>query len=66
MNCRRRNVLPIKPDPDYDFIPPLKPIDGIGPKGIQCGECGQKFDHYKVYGYVCGNSRCPIQLKPHF
>ena len=32
-------------------------------KGIQCGECGMKFDHNKSYGYACQNSRCPIQMK---
>ena len=32
-------------------------------KGIKCGECGMKFDHDKCYGFVCGNSKCPIQLR---
>lgn len=51
----------IKPDPEYDFIPPLQtsPMK----KGTQCGECGMKFEYGQSYGFYCGNLRCPTQLK---
>jgi len=48
----------IDTDEEYEMIPPLPWPNGK--KGIQCGECGMKFDHGTTYGYVCGNQRCPI------
>lgn len=62
---RSAYVGKVQPDPKYDFVPPL-PSDGpCGTKlGSQCGECGAKFDYGKAYGFVCGNQRCPVQMKP--
>lgn len=50
----------VGPDSDYDFIRPLPDPYPPGKKGIQCGECGMKFDYGVSYGYACGNNRCPI------
>jgi hypothetical protein len=47
------------PDNNYDLIPPQPQAK----RGIQCGQCGMKFDHGKAYGFVCGNLTCPVQLK---
>lgn len=44
-------------DPDYDLLPPIS--EAQRPKGVQCGECGVKFDYGVSYGYHCGNGRCP-------
>lgn len=52
-------VSGVKPDPDYDFVKPIEDIK----RGIQCGECGMKFDYNQAYGYYCGNTRCPVQPK---
>lgn len=52
--------MKVTPDKDYDFIEPIRRLEK---KGVQCGECGQKFDYDKAYGFVCNNIRCPIQLK---
>lgn len=49
-------------DPNYDWIPPLPPLmpANLATKlGVQCGECGMKFDYDKAYGYACQNQRCP-------
>ena len=59
--------MPVKPDPEYDFIPPSpRPAEQNWPykKGTQCGECGMKFEYGKAYGYYCSNSRCPTQFNP--
>jgi hypothetical protein len=56
-NCQRGGA--VTKDPDYDLIPPLQGAT----RGTQCGECGAKFDYDKAYGFVCGNLRCPVQLK---
>lgn len=48
-------------DPEYDWVPPFPPPmqpPGVR-KGLQCGECGMKFDYGIAYGYYCGNQRCP-------
>lgn len=34
------------------------------PKGVQCGECGMRFEHGKTYGYVCMNHNCPMGFGP--
>ena len=44
-------------DPEYDFIPPL--YSGAVKKGVQCGECGIKFDYGQTYGFCCQNPKCP-------
>ena len=46
----------ITPDPNYELVPPQK-------KGIQCGQCGMKFDKDKAMGYVCSNNNCPVFIK---
>ncbi|MBP2301562.1 hypothetical protein [Azospirillum picis] len=48
----------IVPDPDYELVP-AKPE---GKKGVQCGKCGMKFDHNKVYGYACMSPGCPMGM----
>lgn len=45
-------------DGHYELVPPRSDA-----KGIQCGECGSKFDYGKAYGFVCGNINCPVQSK---
>ena len=59
--------MAVKPDPEYDYVPPLKYKDEQPwryKKGAQCGECGMKFEHNKAYGYCCANQRCPMMLGP--
>ena len=55
--------MSVKPDPNYDFIPPLQETSTTK-RGTQCGECGMKFEYGMNYGYYCGNHRCPTQIKP--
>ncbi len=53
----------ITPDPEYDFIKPLRPDEGRAipmRRGTQCGECGMKFDYNISYGYGCSNNSCPM------
>lgn len=49
----------VTPDPNYDFVAPLLPQSFLERKGRQCGVCGMKIDYGKVYGFACGNSKCP-------
>jgi len=49
------------PDENYKLIPPL-PKDGGSKRGIQCGECGVKFDYGMGYGYCCMNNNCPLKI----
>lgn len=55
------HVVGVRRDPDYDWIPPLPPMTphSATKLGVQCGECGIKFEYGKAYGYACQNSRCP-------
>jgi hypothetical protein len=47
----------VERDLDYDYVAPIQqsPVK----KGVQCGECGMKFDYGTAYGYCCMNARCP-------
>jgi hypothetical protein len=47
------------PDDNYELIP----AQPVAKKGVQCGQCGMKFDHGKAYGFYCGNVNCQCQLK---
>jgi hypothetical protein len=49
----------IQPMPKNDFEDRLE-------KGVQCGQCGMKFDHGKTYGYYCPHQNCPVYMKPSF
>jgi hypothetical protein len=54
----------ITPDPQYDRIEPLPAHPMQAQKrGIQCGECGMKFEYGVSYGYACGNPRCPCATR---
>ena len=48
------------PDDNYDLIQP-KP--SASKKGVQCGQCGMKFDYGTAYGFCCGNINCPCQVR---
>ena len=54
--------MTVERDPDYDWIPPIQDQRhpwALKKVGVQCGECGMKFEYGKAYGYACCNSRCP-------
>jgi hypothetical protein len=51
-------------DPEYDFVPPLKPEWASVKRGVQCGECGVKFDYGLTFAYCCDNVRCPLGFGP--
>lgn len=53
----------IEQDPDYDWRPAI-PEPAPQPKGIQCGQCGMKFDYGKAYGFCCQHPRCPCGYGP--
>jgi hypothetical protein len=46
----------VTPD-GYRIIPPLTETLE---RGIQCGQCGLRFDNGKAYGYACPSGRCPV------
>lgn len=52
----------IVPDDNYTLIP-KRPDPTAMNKGIQCGECGMKFDRDTANGFCCGNTNCPIQTR---
>jgi hypothetical protein len=45
-------------DEQYDWIPPR--TLGSNKRGMQCGQCGMKFEYGKSYGYSCGSNLYPI------
>jgi hypothetical protein len=61
VNYETINSTAAEKDPDYTWVPPYAPSRLS--KGIQCGECGMKFEHNKSYGYACPRGiRCPCGL----
>ncbi|HWV44161.1 hypothetical protein [Pseudorhodoplanes sp.] len=56
---KQLNTPTVERDPDYDFAPPITPP--TRKKGIQCGQCGMKFDYGQAYGYCCMNNNCPTR-----
>lgn len=56
----------IERDPAYDWIEPLlePPQNTNIPRGMQCGQCGMKFEYGATYGYCCPNTRCPTGWGP--
>jgi hypothetical protein len=54
----------VERDPEYDWIPPYSQPKRMVKKGLQCGECGMKFDYGTSYAYSCGNPQCPRGISP--
>lgn len=50
----------IDPDSNYVFIEP-RPDPAQAKMGVQCGECGIKFEFGQSYGYCCPHNNCPMQ-----
>ncbi len=50
-------------DWEYVKIPRLPQGEPRGPKGVECGECGERFDYGKPYAFSCSNTRCPLQRR---
>ena len=48
-------------DEEYIKIPALPKDEPRGPKGIECGECGVRFDYGRFYESSCYRRRCPLQ-----
>jgi len=32
-------------------------------RGVQCGQCGMKFEYNQGYGFSCQHSNCPMNYK---
>ena len=48
-------------DEEYIHVPPLAKAGDWSPKGVECGECGVRFNYWKIYRLSCQSRRCPLQ-----
>ena len=49
-------------DGEYIKIPPL-PNDEPQGIGVECGECGVKFNYERLYSRLCFQGRCPLRSR---
>ena len=50
-------------DEEYIKVPALPKDEPGGPKGIECGECGTRFDYGRSYVFSCHWGGCPLQRR---
>jgi len=52
----------VERDRDYDWVPPIQ--ESHAKRGMQCGQCGMKFEYGQAYGYCCMHPQCPTSFRP--